>query len=293
MQRDDQPARQAADRPSGSGPPPASNAVGEVGRRPCDPAATVTANRGYWDRSCADYQAQHGEFLGDVEFLWGPEGLSEAAAGLLGPVAGTRVLEIGCGAAQCARWLVRAGAEVVGLDLSLGQLRHAAALDARTGTPVPVLLADAGRLPLRDATFDLACSAYGAVPFVADSAGVMAEVARVLRPAGRWVFSVTHPVRWTLPDDAGPDGLVVQDSYFDRRPYVESDPAGRPVYVEHHRTLGDRVREIVAAGLELLDVVEPEWPDGHERCWGGWSPLRGRLLPGTAIFVTRKPEVAR
>jgi hypothetical protein len=53
--------------------------------------------------------------------------------------------------------------------------------------------------------------------------------------------------------------------------------------------MGDRVREIVGAGLVLLDVVEPEWPPGHDRIWGQWSPLRGRMVPGTAIFVTRKP----
>jgi hypothetical protein len=45
----------------------------------------------------------------------------------------------------------------------------------------------------------------------------------------------------------------------------------------------------VAAGLEVLDVVEPEWPPDNAATWGGWSPLRGRLLPGTAIFVTRRP----
>ena len=50
----------------------------------------------------------------------------------------------------------------------------------------------------------------------------------------------------------------------------------------------DRVREIVAAGLVLLDVVEPEWKPGNEQEWGGWSPLRGAVLPGTAIFVTAK-----
>ncbi len=78
---------------------------------------------------------------------------------------------------------------------------------------------------------------------------------------------------------------MVERSYFDRRPYVEVTPEGRPVYVEAHRTMGDRLRELVAAGFRVLDVVEPEWPAGHTRPWGQWSPLRGRLFPGTAIFV--------
>jgi hypothetical protein len=127
------------------------------------------------------------------------------------------------------------------------------------------------------------------VPFVADSAAVMAEVARVLRPGGRWVFSTTHPFRWCFRDDPGPDGLVVESSYFDRRAYVEQDGRGRATYVEHHRTMGDRVRELVAAGLAVDGIVEPVWPDGHEQAWEQWSPLRGRLMPGTVIYVTSKP----
>jgi hypothetical protein len=117
----------------------------------------------------------------------------------------------------------------------------------------------------------------------------MREVFRVLRPGGRWVFSATHPMRWIFLDDPGQDGLRAVHSYFDRRPYVEYDGDGRPTYVEHHRTLGDRIRELVAAGFVVRDLIEPEWPAGHEQVWGQWSPLRGALFPGTAIYVADKP----
>jgi ubiquinone/menaquinone biosynthesis C-methylase UbiE len=265
--------------------------TGGVGRQPVDAPTTANANRRWWDGAAAAYQREHGAFLGDGDFVWGPEGLREADAQLLGAVAGRTVLEIGCGAAQCARWLRDQGARPIGLDISIGQLQESRRIDAtRPGAaPVPLLQAHAGALPLADASIDVACSAYGGVPFVADSATVMREVARVLRPGGRWVFSITHPIRWALPDDPGPGGLVVRASYFDRTPYVEQDRSGAVSYVEHHRTLGDRIREISAAGLVLEDLIEPEWPATNTQIWGGWSPLRGRLIPGTAIFCCRKP----
>jgi SAM-dependent methyltransferase len=155
---------------------------------------------------------------------------------------------------------------------------------------VPFVQCDGRRLPFADGAFDVVFTAYGVVPFVADSDVVMLEASRVLRPGGRFVFSTTHPIRWAFPDDPGPEGLTVRQSYFDRTPYVEQDSHGWATYVEHHRTLGDRVREIAAAGLQLADLVEPAWPEGHDEPWGGWSPLRGRLVPGTAIFVCVKPD---
>ena len=260
-----------------------------VERREAGVGESVRASRTWWDESAAEYQVEHGDFLGDADFLWGPEGLREGVAGLLGDLDGRDVLEVGCGAAQCSRWLAQQGAWPVAFDLSRGQLLEAQRLARSTGIQVPLVLADAERLPFADGSFDLACSAYGAVPFVADSAAIMSEVARVLRRGGRWVFSTTHPFRWCFRDDPGPGGLIVESSYFDRRAYVEQDDDGRATYVEHHRTMGDRIREIVAAGLTVVDVVEPEWPDGHEQAWVQWSPLRGRLMPGTVIFVCDKP----
>lgn len=257
-------------------------------RLPLSAQALRYAARRGWDEYSAEYQATHGEFLGDARFVWCPEGLDEARAGLLGEVAGRRVLEVGCGAGQCSRWLAGQGAEPVGIDLSRSQLAHGRRLDSRTGVVVPVVQADAERLPLRDHSFDMAFSAFGAVSFAADLSQLLTEVARVLRPGGPWVFSVLHPVRWCFPDDPGPAGLTATMPYWSRSPYVEYDEDGTAVYVEHHRTIGDYVRCLDRAGFALHDLVEPEWPAGFDREWGGWSATRGAVIPGTAIFCTQR-----
>ncbi|GAA4582809.1 class I SAM-dependent methyltransferase [Planotetraspora phitsanulokensis] len=261
----------------------------DVGRRTVSRAEASRANRGWWDGEADDYQTEHGEFLRDDGFIWCPEGLDEADAHLLGEVAGKSVLEVGCGAGQCGRWLTAQGAAVAGFDLSHRQLQHSRRIDQSTGTALPVVQADAEVLPFADGSFDLACSAFGALPFVADAGAVLSEVRRVLRPGGRFVFSVSHPIRWAFPDDPGPGGLTADRPYFDRTPYVEFSDDGVPSYVEHHRTMGDWVALIVSSGLTLTGLVEPEWPEGHAQVWGGWSPLRGRLFPGTAIFQCRRP----
>jgi SAM-dependent methyltransferase len=262
----------------------------QVSRRDAGVEETAAANRSWWDAEAGEYYAEHGAFLGDAAFVWGPEGWQEPELGLLGEVAGRRALEIGAGAGQCSRWVAGQGGEVVATDLSGGMVRKGLDLNARVTPRVPFVQCDALALPFGDAAFDLVFTAYGAVPFIADTARLMREVGRVLRPGGRFVFSTTHPFRWALPDDPGPGGLTVGQSYFDRTPYVETGPDGEATYVEHHRTVGDRVRELVAAGLVLVDLVEPEWPARNSDSWGGWSPLRGHLVPGTAIFVCEKPR---
>src|SRR5215210_9383214 len=139
--------------PASSGaatPPP-------VTRRPSGAAESAAANRRWWDDEADRYLEEHGTFLGDTRFVWCPEGLSEADAGLLGDVSGRRVLEIGCGAAQCSRWLAALGADPAGRDLSLEMLRHGQRIGHGAGLEVPLVQADAARLPFGAETFDLAC----------------------------------------------------------------------------------------------------------------------------------------
>lgn len=257
-----------------------------VERRDVGEEESRRANGPDWDRYADDYQATHGEFLGDAGFVWGPEGLTEAEAGVLGPVAGRDVLEVGSGAGQCSRWVRDQGGRSFGVDLSYRQLQHSRRIDEGTGVVVPSVQATATHLPFADDSFDAVFSSFGALQFVRDLDRAVAETARVLRPGGRFAFSITHPTRWMFPDDPGEAGLVASQSYWDRTPYVEVDDAtGEVSYVEHHRTLGDWVGVLAGHGFAIVRLVEPEWPEHHDRVWGGWSATRGRWTPGTAIVA--------
>ncbi|HSV39957.1 MAG TPA: class I SAM-dependent methyltransferase, partial [Nocardioidaceae bacterium] len=226
---------------------------------------TLAANKRDWDAYADTYQATHGAFLQDVGFLWGPEGHTEEQLSALGDVSGKRILEVGCGASQCARWLVTQGATAYGLDVSLRQLQHSLRIDDSTGVRVPTVCASGTHLPFASGSLDIVFSAFGAMQFVSEADTAVAEISRVLVPGGRFAFSITHPIRWAMPDDPGEEGLAVTNNYFDRTPYVEVDEDEQVRYVEHHRTLGDWVRVLAQHGFCLVDLIEPEWPEGHDR----------------------------
>ena len=50
------------------------------------------------------------------------------------------------------------------------------------------------------------------------------------------------------------------------------------------------VRAVVGSGLRLVDLVEPGWREDGDHVWGGWSRLRGELIPGTIILVCERPR---
>ncbi|MCU0301981.1 MAG: class I SAM-dependent methyltransferase [Candidatus Nanopelagicales bacterium] len=157
------------DEAGGSGAAGGTHAVGSAraadgadpGRGGIADEEVDTASRRFWEAEADAYQAEHGAFLagargwgvdssnsvGGIDyadvpgvdgsaFVWGPEGLTEAEAGLLGPIEdlrGRRVLEVGCGAAQCSAWLARQGVHAVGIDIAVNQLRHV----PRSAVPAP------------------------------------------------------------------------------------------------------------------------------------------------------------
>lgn len=105
---------------------------------------------------------------------------------------GLQVLDYGCGTGWLARSLAYLGIEATGVDVSARAIdwaREGAASDPLcAGLPLRYEVIDGVRMPYADASFDrVVC--FSAFHHVADQAGTLAEIARVLRPGGRAVFS--------------------------------------------------------------------------------------------------------
>lgn len=243
-------------------------------------SASARANRFHWDADAHEYHERHRTYL--EGFYWCPEMLSEKDARLLGDVSNTAVLEVGCGSAPCSAWLANEYplGFVTAMDISAGMLREST-------SSVPLVQANALQLPFLSESFDTAFSAFGAIPFVSDITALLTEIARVLKPGGRFIYATNHPMRWVFPDDPGETGLQASIPYFDRE-YLEVDDNNTITYAEFQHTIADHLNAIAAAGLTVTGCHEPEWPDHLTENWGQWSPLRGKIFPGTIIFSTRK-----
>jgi SAM-dependent methyltransferase len=245
-------------------------------------ARHVRKNRRYWEAQADAYQREHASQLGGRRPVWGVWAIPESRLGVLGDVAGLRVLELGCGGGQWSRWLAAMGARPVGLDLSLNQLRHAAELMHRAGLGVPLVVADAERTPFADGAFDLVMCDHGAMTFT-DPRRTVPEVARVLRAGGRFVFCHASPIHFVCWDDEldrVTDRLSVD--YFGMRSWDEET-------VDFQLPYGEWIRLFRDNGLEVEDLVEPRPPASATTTYAWFAGLEwARRFPSECIWRLRK-----
>jgi SAM-dependent methyltransferase len=271
--------------PQPPAPDPGQPASGPPKVAPRDAGLSEHArrNRAAWNADADDYQARHGQQLAGDGKAWGTWNLPESELHVLGDVAGRDILELGCGAAQGAIDLARAGAWPVGLDLSEGQLAHARRLILEAGVEVALVQASAEAVPLADASFDLVFCDHGAMNF-ADPYRTVPEVARLLRPGGLFAFCHLSPiVDLCWPDAADRAGDRLVRDYFGMHRIEAVDE------VVFQLPYGEWMRLFRASGLEILDLIEPRpapdavssYRDDEDRAWA-------RRWPAECIWRLRR-----
>ncbi len=209
-----------------------------------------------WERHARWWQEG---FTGDADVEYRDQILPIAARQLAGAA---RVLDLGCGEGQVARLAVAGGArEVVGVDVSTAQIAEA----RRRGGGVAYVRAAADALPLASGHFDAVVCCL-VLEHVADLDGALDEAGRVLRPGGRLVLFLNHPLFQT-PGSGWIDDRVLDppEQYWRVGPYLQEDLTVEEVDAGvrlpfFHRPLGRYVNALADRGLYVTRMLEPAPP---------------------------------
>lgn len=234
-----------------------------------------------WDRYAAAYQDAARWPSSVVHY--GPDLPTEEELRLLGDLRHKRVLDLGCGGGQNAVAMARAGATVIGVDLSVEQLAVARRLAAEHEVRVELRQGDLAALAyLRADSIDVALAA-DAFGYVEDLGRVFRQVHRVLKVGAPLVFSLPHPA-WYLVAGGEADPPAVRRSYFERA--AVRRPAGGGELTEYPHHLGDLLTSLVRCSYRVDLVAEPEPPAGVPRS-GLWDEAAA-WVPRMLVVRARK-----
>jgi tocopherol O-methyltransferase len=222
------------------------------------PRAPLAAHAvdGHYDALDAFYREVWGEHVHHGWFRTGRESVHEATEALArwvldaaGVGEGTRAVDVGCGYGGTAHLGAARGAVVTGLTLSETQAAVARRRPAAPGGVAPtVLVRDWLANGLPDGAFDAAW-AVESTTHMPDRPRVFAEVARVLRPGGRFVLCV-----WM----AGPAPRAWEVRHL-------LEPICREGRLAGLGTAAENLGWLRAAGLEV--EREEDWSRAVARTW--------------------------
>ena len=222
-----------------------------------------------------------------VDVHYGSGSPHESDLGLIGSVAGKRVLEIGCGGAQCSIAFAKQGAIVTAVDIAASELEYAQELAAQNKVTITFHQLNVENLsPNANKSQDIVFSAC-ALPYVDDLLSCFREVQRVLKEKGLFVFSQGHPVFGLV----NPETLVLEKSYFETGKVVLGEDSDVP-FASNYRMVSDIFNLLVDAGFIVERIIEPDSREkyAYDSWYGKWNntPKLMQKLPATIIFKSRK-----
>jgi SAM-dependent methyltransferase len=173
-----------------------------------------------------------------------------ATLALAGEVAGRRILDAGCGSGPLSAALRDRGAVVTGFDSSAGMLQLAR---RRLGDDADLHLADLGRpLPFPDGAFDDVVASL-VLHYLEDWTAPLAELRRVLRPGGRLIASVDHPLQGHPLVRPGADYWATY-----QHPVDVTTASGQSFVLTYwHRPLPAMISAFTTAGFRIAAIDEP------------------------------------
>jgi cyclopropane fatty-acyl-phospholipid synthase-like methyltransferase len=241
----------------------------------------VTDNASDWDRYSAAYQAA--AHLPTDVVSYGSDIPTEADFKLLGNLSAKRVLDLGCGGGQSTIAFARQGAIATGIDFSTEQITFARQLAESQAVKAEFRIGDLADLAfLRGDSVDAVFSA-DAFGYVEDLGRVFRQVHRVLKVGAPLVFSLTHPARQMIDEDAE-QPLLVRRAYFDRNEVTHVRDGVE--LTEYPHSFADLAMGLIKSSYRIEAILEPEPLTAGPRSLS-WREAY-RYVPRTIIFKARK-----
>jgi SAM-dependent methyltransferase len=176
------------------------------------------------------------------------------------PAPGDLTIDLGCGEGRLTRHLKSLGHQVIGIDASPSLVAAARASDPS----MTILRADAASLPLADGCADLAV-AFMVLHDMDAMPEAVAEVARALRPGGRFCVAIVHPVNSAgkFENNAANSPFIIKGDYLKSFAYADTvEREGRSMtFHSRHRSLEGYFGALETAGFLVEALREPEIPD--------------------------------
>jgi ubiquinone/menaquinone biosynthesis C-methylase UbiE len=223
---------------------------------------------------------------------------------MLPEIEGLRGLDIGCGEGHNTRLLAQRGARMTAIDVALNFIHHARAAELQDPRGIDYQVASAVELPFADESFDFAAG-FMSFMDIPETASVLGEACRVLKPGGFLQFSVCHPCfdtahRRNVRDAHGLTRAVEVGGYFrttdgeiDEWIFSAAPSAAKaglrkfkvPLF---RRTLSQWLNLLVESGLGLERVCEPTPDDETVR---RHPTLQDAQVVGYSLILrARKPS---
>jgi SAM-dependent methyltransferase len=246
----------------------------------------LAANTAWWSEREGGEVELAGQRWAAEEPMWGIFDVPESDVGLLpSDVEGLDAVELGCGTGYVSAWLARRGARPIGVDPTPSQLAIARSKQREYGLPFPLVRAAGERVPLKDTSFDLVISEYGAAIW-ADPYQWIPEAARLLRPGGELVFlgnSSLIMLCVSAYEDVPAENVLIRDHFGMHRFEWPDDPC-----VEFHLGHGDWIRLLRGEGFEIEELVELRPRGGSTSGYEFVTTEWARRWPAEEVWKARK-----
>lgn len=219
-----------------------------------------------------NFSSQYSQHIDNDSNFWNKCIEVPAMEGLVkDKVSGKDVLDLGCGSGLFTIKLLNWGAKPVGIDVSEEMVKVA----RKSFSEISFDVGDAEKLPYPDNSFDIVTSSL-VLHYMKDLNKVMAEVARILRDGGIFIFSMHHPLfknhRSVMVD--GKKEKVLKP-YFSNDQYEWSMFEGKMVVHSYHHNFEDIVGNLNKNGFVVNKLLEPRpiesskasYPEEYEKAF--------------------------